>query len=282
MGNYGNILVAFDGSESGGNAVKYAVKLAKASEGCSVKVMTVMVSAEDYGVDLMGQSVRKEPAEKLMSDARDIAGAEGGSVTTGIEQGQPYERIVETAEAGGFDLIVMGRRGLGRLERMLMGSMTARVIGHTKTDVLVVPRDAPIGWGNVLVATDGSKHGEAASLRAVDFAKSYGGDLTAVSVVDVNEELYAQSPDVVEGLTGRMEEVLEGLRNKARAAGVKTETLVKEGNTHKKIVELAEEKKAGVIFMGSHGRKGVRKFLMGSVTEKVIGLAHCSVLVTKA
>jgi nucleotide-binding universal stress UspA family protein len=284
MGNYRKILVAFDGSESSRNALRQAIKLAQVEKSW-IKVLAVVPSYEGE-LDLTGvkniREVLKGPAAKLLSEAEEIAKAEGATIITGVEQGKAYERIVDVADAENCDLIVMGRRGLHRLERMLMGSVTARVIGHASRDVLVVPRDASIGWKNILLATDGSKYSETALEHAVNFATAYGGELTAISVVDVNDEFYAQAPQLVDQMVEKSKTVLEEAANKAKAAGVKAETFIKEGDVHIKIVELAEEKKVDIIFMGSHGRTGLKRLLMGSVTEKVIGLSHCPVLVVKS
>ena len=56
---------------------------------------------------------------------------------------------------------------------------------------------------------------------------------------------------------------------------------MREGNAYEKIVDIADEQNADIIFMGSHGRTGIKKLLMGSVTEKVIGHASCPVIVVR-
>jgi nucleotide-binding universal stress UspA family protein len=68
----------------------------------------------------------------------------------------------------------------------------------------------------------------------------------------------------------------------AQAARVRASSFVREGEAHEKIIGMAEELKANVICMGSHGRTGLRRLLMGSVTEKVIGNAPCPVLIIKS
>jgi nucleotide-binding universal stress UspA family protein len=163
-----------------------------------------------------------------------------------------------------------------------MGSVTARVIGSSKVDVLVVPRDASIGWGRILLATDGSEFSRAALQHALNFARSYGGRLLVVSVAVMNEELLAQAPDVAEKLTERARAFAQEAQAQAEAQGVSAQVFVREGDAHQKIVEVALKEGADVIFMGSHGRTGLRKLLMGSVTEKVIGLSACPVLVVRA
>ncbi len=73
----------------------------------------------------------------------------------------------------------------------------------------------------------------------------------------------------------------EGIRERAESAVIAAETFVKEGEPHEIIVELANDKNADVIFMGSHGRTGITRILMGAVTERVIGKSSCPVLVVR-
>ncbi len=115
----------------------------------------------DYAGDLeiIGISNIKEtiegPGRKLVSEAKEMAASQDIPLLAEFEQGEPYERILNLAKDERCDLIVMGRRGVSQLERGLMGSVTARVIGHTSKDVLVVPEGARIAWGNILLATVG-------------------------------------------------------------------------------------------------------------------------------
>jgi len=76
--------------------------------------------------------------------------------------------------------------------------------------------------------------------------------------------------------------VAGGMDEKALAAGVKAETYVGEAEAYEAIINLAKDRSANMIIIGSHGRTGLRRLLMGSVAEKVIGLAPCPVLVVKS
>lgn len=284
MANYRKILVAFDGSESGKNALRQAIVL-RDLEKSWIKVLAV-VPAYEGDLELVGVSdiekVLRGPREKLLKAAEEVAREESTEVMTNVEQGEAYEKIVDVCEDESCDLIVMGRRGLRRLERMLMGSVTARVIGHSEKDVFVVPRNVKLTLENILLATDGSAHSEAALDRAFHFAKLCNSTITAVSVVDVYPEFYAEAPEVVEKMEKKAVEIIDHVREKAEKAGVKVETKVLSGHAAEEIVGLADEIKAGVILMGSRGRSGIKKFIMGSVAERVIGLASCPVLVVKA
>ncbi|PIV84641.1 MAG: universal stress protein, partial [Nitrospirae bacterium CG17_big_fil_post_rev_8_21_14_2_50_50_9] len=272
--------VAVDGSGSSLNALTQSFHLAS-------RLTVVSVVPEYTGdLDMVGvgdlMASMKRPFEKALSEARNMAGTEGAMIRAILEEGEPYEKIVDIAEAENADLIVMGRRGLHTVERALLGSVTARVIGYSQRDVLVVPQHASVGWRKILLATDGSKYSRMASERAIDIAKAFGGELKAVSVVDVPSELYGVSPETVEKMVQESKGYLKEVRQKADAAGVKTETFVKEREAYLAITDLAKEKSAETIIMGSHGRTGLRRLLMGSVVEKVIGYASCPVLVVKS
>ncbi len=75
--------------------------------------------------------------------------------------------------------------------------------------------------------------------------------------------------------------LVEDMKKRAEAEGIKAEAIVDEGEPYEVIVNTAKEKNADIIVMGSHGRTGIMRLLMGSVTSRVIGHAGCSVLVVK-
>lgn len=282
MGKYRKILVTVDGSESSRNALLQAFRLA-VDEKCWITVTSVVPpyegEIETLGVRDIKAALRK-PCDDALEEARKLADRERALIKTVCEAGEIYERIVDLADAENADIIVMGRRGQRR--SALVGSVTARVIGYTQRDVLVVPYGASVGWKKILFATDGSKHSNLAAEKAISFAKSYGGELTVVSVVDVPSEFYAEAPKAVEDMVRKAKEYTALVRNQAEAAGVKAESFIGEAEAHEAIVNLAKEQGVDVIVLGSHGRTGLRRLLMGSVTENVIGHAACPVLVVKS
>jgi nucleotide-binding universal stress UspA family protein len=283
MGKYRKILVAVDSSESSRNALHQAFKLAN-EEKCWITVTSVVPPYEGE-IEILGvkdiRAALRKPCEDALAEVEKIAKTERMLVKTVCEEGEVHERIVDLADAENCDVIVMGRRGLRRIERALIGSVTARVIGHTQRDVLVVPKGAPVGWKKIVLATDGSRHSAAATERALSFAKAYGGELRVVSVVDVPTEFYAEAPKAVEDLVKKAKGFVADVKKQADAAGVKAETFVGEAEAHEAIANLAKEQNADMIIIGSHGRTGLRRLLMGSVAEKVIGYAPCPVLVVR-
>ncbi len=283
MARYRKILVAVDGSASSRNALAQAFRLA-VDEKCWITVASVIPS---YAGELDLTGVRDvhaslaKPCEDALGEAQRLAERERALIKTVCEEGEVYERIVDLAEGENADIIVMGRRGRGRLERSLIGSVTARVIGHAQRDVFVVPDGSALGWKKILFATDGSKFSARAAEKAVSFARSYGGELVVLSVVDVPPEFYAEAPKAVEDLVRKAKEYAFAVGEMAAAAGVKSESFVREAEAFEAIIRLAKEQAVDVIVVGSHGRTGLRRLLMGSVTEKVIGHAPCPVLVAK-
>ncbi|OGQ87661.1 MAG: hypothetical protein A2512_13155 [Deltaproteobacteria bacterium RIFOXYD12_FULL_56_24] len=281
MAKYRKILVAYDGSPSAQNALSLASQLAREDKSW-IKVLAV-VPPYQGDLELIGVSEIKEaitgPGQELLAEARQLADREGVHILTNLEQGEPYEQIVHVAEEENCDLIIMGRRGKGKVERALIGSVTARVIGHTAKDVLVIPENGKLSWENILLATDGSPCCDNALARALEIAQERKAKLNAVSVVYTNDEFYAVGQAVMKELYQEADKVLDKVRKWAGDLGVQAELFVRDGEPHQAITDLAAEISASLIVMGSHGRKGLTRLLMGSVTERVIGYADCPVLV---
>jgi nucleotide-binding universal stress UspA family protein len=284
MGKYKKILVAIDGSESSRNALVQAFRFA-VDEKCWITVAAV-VPAYDGEIETIGikdiRTALSKPYEDALAAARKLAEQERVLIKTVCEEGEAHERIVDLADAENCDIIIMGRRGLRSVERMLVGRVTARVIGHSQRDVLVMPNNTSVGWKTIVLATDGSQYSDRAAERAIAFARSYGGELRVLSVVDVPTEFYAEAPQAVDDLIRKAKSFVAAVKKKAEEAGLKAETFVGESEAYQAIIRLAQEQKADMIVIGSHGRTGLRRLLMGSVAEKVIGYAGCPVLVVKS
>jgi nucleotide-binding universal stress UspA family protein len=281
MSSYRKILVAYDGSASARNALAVASHLAKEDKSW-IKVLSVLPEykgeLELVGVSNIGETI-EGPGKKLLIEAQEIADNEDVHILTNMAQGEPYDKIVHVAEDENCDLIIMGRRGTHQLERELVGSVTARVIGYTPKDVLVVPDGTRLTRKNLLLATDGSPSCEAAVSRAIEIAKEQSANLTAVSVVYTNDEYLALAPGIVEDLISKAKEKLATINQKGKEAGVEINTVIKEGEAYEAITTLAQNSNVDLIVMGSHGKKRLQRLLMGSVTERTIGYAACPVLV---
>jgi len=282
MARYRKILVAVDGSDSSRNAFRQACRIARDDKSWITVLTAIPLFEDQFDVLSMKEKVTRtllEEGEKILTGIIRISKEEDTFIRPMLKKGSPFEVILDTVAEENYDLIVMGRRGLSNIERALVGSVTASVIAHSSRDVLVVPNDAALGWKNILLPTDGSKYSAIASNKALELANFYGSSLLAVSIVDVTEEFYTEAPDAVDELIRKAKQFVEDI--KKRANGLNIHTLVKEGETYEIITNLARESLSDVIIMGNHGRTGVKRFLIGNVTEKVIGYAPCPVLIVK-
>lgn len=280
------ILLATDASEFSSGAEREALKYAKSSGGRLFYMLVMEFKPEFLALAPQLLEESEKDAIKHLENLKKIAKKENVDCEIILKEGQePYKVIIEEADKKEADLIVMGRRGRTGLMRILMGSVTAKVVGHFKRNVLVVPRESDVNWKNILVATDGSEHGNAAVNEGLRYAKKYGGALKIVHVINVMANFQEESPvlipQLIEDITKKVKSDLDALKLRAEKEGVSAETFIKEDEPYRAIVDLAEELKSGVIILGSHGRTGIQRLLMGSVTERVIGHANCAVLVVK-
>jgi nucleotide-binding universal stress UspA family protein len=265
------LLLATDGSKMSEGAIKEAVNLAKT---CSSKLFVVSVveinpEFEAYAPGIL-EKMEKETRQHLDS-IRSQASKEGVNCETIAHEGdEPFQYIIDEAAKNKVEMILMGRHGRTGLKRLLMGSVTARVIGLASCKVMVVPEGTGFTCKKILIATDGSKYSEAASREAISIAKRCGSDLIVLSVATKEKNLPAAKKSV------------DKVSKMAEKEDIKVDTLTPRGTPYEVIVKTAEKKNADVIVVGSHGRTGLERLLMGSVTERVIGHAKCAVLVVKA
>lgn len=281
---YRKILVAVDGSESSRNAFRQACRIVRHDKSW-ITTLTVVPPYQDQFQTLnirekVSRALKLE-GQKILDDISTVAQEEDVYVKFRLEEGSPVDTILDVAEENFFDLIVTGRRGKNRLDRSLIGTVTARIIGLSTCDVLVVPKNTTVAWSSLLVPIDGSSYSASSAQRAIGLAKAYGASIKVISIVDVTEEFQAQAPDAVENLVSQAWQHVDEVGRKAHAMDVPAERFVREGESFKVITDMARKQGTDIIVMGSHGRTGVKRLFMGSVTEKVIGHAACPVLVVK-
>jgi nucleotide-binding universal stress UspA family protein len=282
MHKYKKLLAAIDGSGSSMHALQESFKLSK--EG-TLGVSVAPPFTVDLRVGAEGeiQKMLTEPCETALNKAAEMAQEAGAEVFGICAMGQPHERIVDLSESENCDLIVMGAKGMLSLEKTLMGDTTAKVIGYSVKDVLVVPENATLGFEKILLSTDGSEYSRRATVKAMDFAESYGTELDVISVVEISAEIYSIAPQVVEKKVQKTEKYLAGIRKQAESRGIKGKDFVRDSaEPYNKIIELAKKENVGLIVQGSHGRTGLKRILMGSTAERIIAEAPCPVLVIKS
>lgn len=137
-------------------------------------------------------------------------------------------------------------------------------------------------YERILLPTDGSEGSDRAVEQAIGLASETGGELHVLFVVEDIPYAPELMDDQVEGqLRALGEEAIEEIRARAADAGVTVVTEVRQGAPHSAILGYADEAAADVIVMGTHGRSGLDRYLLGSVTERVVRTAEVPVLTVR-
>lgn len=288
------ILWASDGSKESNEALKY-VGLFASKHGSEIIGLSVI-----QPVDLSGLKVPPELKKELFSIQTTLEKREYERVNKALEQlepreikqdirietGVPHEEILRVTGEEKADLIVMGKRGLGLKDRILLGSNTNKVLRATKSPVLVVRhkkgnRDK-IDIKKMLVPTDLSESTSIALNIAVDLAERFHSTIYLLHVVELHHSYEISTSRVIEEIwTLALKEL------KLQQSRIPKEK-IKDINIYEKVtlflrawfgvVDFAEKEGIDLIVMTTHGRKGFSRFILGSVTEKVISESPCPVL----
>ncbi|MER3447476.1 MAG: hypothetical protein C4291_11855 [Candidatus Dadabacteria bacterium] len=291
------ILWASDGSNESEEALRY-VELFANKYGSEVVGLSVI-----QPVDLSGLKVTSEIKKELVSIQATLERREYERIKKALEQlepmeikwdinirtGVPHEEILKVAEEEKVDLIVMGKRGLGLKDRILIGSNTNKVLRAAKVPVLAVRHKKGNRYKTdikkVLVPTDLSESTSISLDIAVDLAERFHSAVYLLHVIELHHSYENSAGRVIEELWTLAIKELKLQQTRI------PEEKIKGINVYEKVtlflrawfgvVDFAEKKGIDLIVMTTHGRKGFSRFILGSVTEKVISESPCSVLAIK-
>jgi nucleotide-binding universal stress UspA family protein len=289
------ILVAVDLSDASIAALRAARALA-VTRNATLAVVHVVAGVADvrpffpqsYGIN----AIDTVELERLAAEAleRRVAEVEGGAgAERFIEIGAPYAEIVRRAEAWKADLVVVGSHGKTGVSRALLGSVAEHVARVAHCPVLVSRPGR--GSGLVMAATDLSDPSLPAIARASEEARLQGARLVVVHASETPLASYGAAAaallgNVAPALTAEQEQerraalvtVLQGAMGRFGAQG---EALVVDGDAVAGVVGAIEARQPDLLVVGTHGRTGISRLLLGSVAEKLVRLADCSVLVVR-
>jgi nucleotide-binding universal stress UspA family protein len=295
------IMVPLDGSKLSENALVAAVALAQKAQAelilLSVPIMKhVMVMPEysGYATMLPEQSLEDSRHDFKEYLAHLCDNRIPSQLATRIEvvDGDEASVIVDRASAEQVDLIVMATHGRSGLSRWMMGSVTEKVLQQAPCPVLAVRNDAPIE--RVLITLDGSAASEAALEPGLTMALALGASVTLLQVQSGQDYVSPQEIErldtVEKGLGLRMQDsvyyaaeaYLDYLKTRFESLSDQSlETAVLDGPPARRIIQYIDENGIDLVVMATHGRTGLRRWLYGSVTEKVLRGAHCAKLVMR-
>ncbi len=141
--------------------------------------------------------------------------------------------------------------------------------------------ECPLTRGErILVAVDGSEHSNNAVEQAISLGAICNSEIYIVSVVDLFPEQMAVAPTLVEKMSEDARKFIESAKKKVDDARIPCETIVHMGGSpYEFIVQEAKDREIDLIVLGSHGRTGLERILLGSTAQNVIGNAPCPVIV---
>lgn len=138
-------------------------------------------------------------------------------------------------------------------------------------------------YKKVLIPTDGSDNAERAVRHGVSLAGAIGARVYGLYVIDTSALMGVPTEAIWESMKGLLEEegnnALSVIEKMAGESGVECEIILNEGSPYKNIIQTAEENDIDLIVMSTAGRVGLDRFLLGSVAEKVVRMAPCTVMV---
>jgi nucleotide-binding universal stress UspA family protein len=230
----------------------------------------------------------KHIAEAASARVAEITGRSQGEFELIIDDGSPQAAILASAERWQADLIIVGSHGQTSGSDVLLGSVTNSVIRHAHCPVLIVRPSS--GTRRIVAGTDFSDPALPALKAAAEEAKRVRGELTVVHSLDVvwSPAAYPAmafggapfniSADQIKEVEVVAKQRLEKCLNELNVSG---ETLVTTGPAGTALIEVASERKADLIVVGTIGRTGLRRALLGSVAESVAKGASSSVLIVR-
>jgi nucleotide-binding universal stress UspA family protein len=137
LSSLSNLLVCVDGSKNSIKALKYALGLAE-----KLRAKVTLLNVQDQKLYKASPKTAKEIGDKILSKSLVEAGKTKIKIDKRLEFGVPSDKIVEVAEQGNYDLIILGSRGLGTIRRFLLGSVSDDVSHKAKCSVLIIPAKA--------------------------------------------------------------------------------------------------------------------------------------------
>lgn len=285
---FDSLLFPTDGSEGAAVGLGLVLDVADAHD-ATVHVLNVADTTQDSVVTVQGEvvDVLEREGETVVEDAADRARQRGIDTVTAVHQGEPYSTIVEYAESHDVDVVVMPTHGRQGLERFLLGSTTERVVRRSTVPVLTIRPDdnrPEYPFRNVLVPTDGSDCANQALALGTDLANAEQAALhllTVVVIATLGEDVGTDA--VMTALEERATDLVEAAKAFAEDAGVAdvTGTVEYASSVTQGVTSHVEDNDIDLVVLGTHGRTGLDRYVLGSVAETLVRTSATPVLTVR-
>lgn len=280
------ILIPLDGSETAERVLPTVEKMLLREDAVAVLVRIVFcpMAGMPHPPTLLGE-LEKSALDYLRKTARALED-KGLVVETRVIHGDPAETILEYAVQEECDLIAMSTHGRTGVTRFLMGSVAEKVLRNSPRPVLAVRAFdgearalPPRPFKNLLLPIDETPESETIIQMGIWVAKLYGSKIILLHVVKPAEfEHEFVNPTAHERAMG---ERLAGIVERIRAEGCTAISFIRHGDPAHEILSFAEENPTDLICMTTHGRKGIARWMMGSVAERVLRHAKTPLLLVR-
>ncbi|HJS65706.1 MAG TPA: universal stress protein [Nitrospiraceae bacterium] len=280
-------LVAVDGSDNSYEAVHVMKYLARAEQLTLLHALNVPRPAYPMMLPEVAEEIYKtleqsmrEDGERLLNRVQSLLPLHAGPSSKHLRIGSPAEAIVSMAEEQKVDLIVMGARGLGPVKERLLGSVSHRILTLAHCATLIV--NGPVkAMKQVLLPLQGPSDTESA-IRFLQLKPFHDAvEVALLTVLPSTEPPWpgdaaaaAASAEILEKQADYIESVAERLR----AIGYQARGVAVNGSPATMILQQAATLRSDLILMGTSGRQGVTRFVLGSVSHAVLHKMPCPVL----
>jgi nucleotide-binding universal stress UspA family protein len=226
------------------------------------------------------QSMR-EDGERLLNRVQSLLPMHAGPSTKQLRIGSPAEVIVATAEEQQADLIVMGARGLGPIKERLLGSVSHRILTLAPCATLIV--NGPVkAMKNILLPLQGLSDAEAA-IRFLQLKPFHDPvEITLLTVLPSTQPPWPVEAAAAETLEKQALQsargYIESVTERLRALGYQAQGIAVLGTPSAMILQEASNLRSDLILMGTSGRQGITRFVLGSVSHALLHKMPCPVL----
>ena len=275
-------LLAVDGSDNSYEAVHAMKYFARAEQLTLLHALDVprpaypmmlpKVAGEQYKAF---EQIMREDGERLLDRVQSLLPMHAGPSTKQLRMGSPVEVIVSMAQEQKADLIVMGARGLGPVKERLLGSVSHRILTLARCATLIV--NGPVkAMKQILLPLQGLSDAEAA-IRFLQLKPFHGAvEVTLLTVLPSTEP-----PWPGDASAEKLEEQaahIDGVAERLRAIGYQAHGVAVTGIPSTIILQQATTLRSDLILMGTRGRQGITRFVLGSVSHDVLHQMPCPVL----
>lgn len=264
------IVVGVDGSERSRAALRWSERVA-AAKGATLRAVVAWQYPAGAGLPA-GPAVLPGPAEmdqRTTEDLRAILDEELGALADQVQievgRGPAAGVLLASAARTGVDMLVLGARGLGGFDGLLLGSVSQQCVEHSPRTVVVLRGEQSPTDGPIVVGLDGSEGSKRALTWAIDLADATGSELVAV---------HAPGTGAAGAVLERAERALKEWCAPIRERGIAHQQRVEGGEARTALERVADETDAALLVVGARGLGPIQGLLLGSVAGYVVRYAR--------